>query len=93
MRCRCKRMSTGSTRWKDEWVFIHSHDVNEGEDILLELQGCEKQGVLDGMKEWGRVHKPSLIILLEPRIGGEVADEVCRKQGKTHWIRAKAIGF
>lgn len=40
-----------------------------------------------------REHMPSIIVLIEPRINGEVADVVCKKLGKKTWIRSEAFGF
>lgn len=37
-------------------------------------------------------HKPILIILLEPKINGEVADRICMKIGKSRWGRSEAEG-
>lgn len=45
------------------------------------------------MRDWVRIHRPSLIILLEPRISGSGADKVCKKLGKSHWIISKEDGF
>lgn len=59
---------------------------------MLELPGgrefaCE-------LKEILRVHRPALVILLEPRINGDSANAVCRRMlGKTRWVRSEATGF
>lgn len=34
-----------------------------------------------------------VVILLEPRISGEVADVVCKSLGKSRWIRSEATDF
>lgn len=45
------------------------------------------------MKDWLRIQKPMMIVLLEPKISGSGASEVCNKLGKTHWICLEADGF
>lgn len=45
------------------------------------------------MKEFGRVHRPMLIIQLDSKINGVVVDEVCKKLGKSHWSPSEAKGF
>lgn len=40
-----------------------------------------------------REHKPMVVILLEPRVSGEVADVICKSLGKNRWIRSEALGF
>lgn len=44
------------------------------------------------IKDLIRVHRPLIIILLEPRINGEVADSVCKRMGKRKWVRSEADG-
>lgn len=45
------------------------------------------------MRELIREFKPRMIILIEPRISGDLADRVCESLGKTKWIRSEARGF
>lgn len=45
------------------------------------------------MNEWRRRYKPTSIVLIEPKISGSGADEVCRRLGKTNWISSEATGF
>lgn len=40
-----------------------------------------------------RGFRPILIVLLEPKISGEVANVICKKIGKNRWGRSKADGF
>lgn len=49
--------------------------------------------VLREMREIKRIHKPVLIILLEPKISRKISIEVCRQLEKSHWIRLAAEGF
>lgn len=45
------------------------------------------------LKEWLRCYKSALIVLLEPRISGAGASNVCKRIGKSHWIMSEANGF
>lgn len=40
------------------------------------------------MRELVRAFKPTIIVLLEPKISGEAADKVCKKLGKKRWVRS-----
>lgn len=40
-----------------------------------------------------RIHRPLMVILVEPKISGALADNICRRLGKNHWIRSEARGF
>lgn len=48
---------------------------------------------LKEMKELLRLHKSSIVVLIEPKISGVEADVPCRKLGKTRWCRSEAVGF
>lgn len=45
------------------------------------------------MRECDRLYRPTILILLEPRISGTSTDEVCRRLGKSRWIRSEATGY
>lgn len=45
------------------------------------------------MREFGGQHRPTIIILLEPRISGAKADAICRKLDKNRWVRSDAEGY
>lgn len=45
------------------------------------------------MLDMMRGYNPTLMVLLEPRISGAGASEVCRRLRKTQWIRSEADGF
>lgn len=40
-----------------------------------------------------RMYNPSMIVLIEPKINGAGATEVCRRIRKSHWIISEANGF
>lgn len=39
------------------------------------------------------MHRPMVLIIMDPRIRGEVEDGVCKRLGKRQWIRSEAVGF
>lgn len=45
------------------------------------------------IKELIRMHKPTLILILEPRISGSEKYDVCLRLGKSDWARSEAMGF
>lgn len=45
------------------------------------------------MRDFKRRFKPEIVLLMEPTISSEIADEACRKLGKNCWIRIDADGF
>ncbi|XP_043809034.1 uncharacterized protein LOC110606238 [Manihot esculenta] len=44
-------------------------------------------------KEYKRLYHPNIFCLVEPRISGEAADEVCGLLGYENWICVEAVGF
>ncbi|XP_012083819.1 uncharacterized protein LOC105643331 [Jatropha curcas] len=56
-------------------------------------QGAGSSSFLRTLKTFLQVHKPIIVILLEPRISGEKADKVMKKIGYTHSHRVEATGF
>lgn len=45
------------------------------------------------IKEFMRLYRSHVVILLEPKISGEMAHATCKKLDKRHWIRSKADVF
>lgn len=45
------------------------------------------------MKELLRAYRPVIVILLESKVSGDMADGFCRKLGMNRWVRLKAEGF
>lgn len=56
-------------------------------------RGARSGDFLREMKEFLRQERPIIILLLEPRISGIVADEICNKLGRNKWIQSDAEGF
>lgn len=38
-------------------------------------------------------HRPDVLVLIEPRVSGIKADDICLKIGFDNWIRVEAVGF
>lgn len=38
-------------------------------------------------------HQPDILALIEPKVSGANADEICMKIGFENWIRVEAVGF
>lgn len=45
------------------------------------------------IKEYKRLYSLAIIIHVEPKISGTLADEVCKKIGQNRWIRSESTGF
>lgn len=61
--------------------------------LCWNCSGAKNQEFLREMREMMRHHKPSLLILLEPKISGTMATEVCKKLKNTQWIHSEVEGF
>lgn len=56
-------------------------------------RGAKSSWFFRELKEFKRIHRPAVIILLESKISESSAIEACKKMEKTHWIRSEADGF
>lgn len=56
--------------------------ANRRKDYVSELYGSKSREFFCEMKDLMKEHRPQEIILLEPRISGEIADDLCKKLGK-----------
>ena len=45
------------------------------------------------IKDLLRIHKPSILGLLETRVSGSHVDAICEKDGFDFWIRMEAFGL
>jgi len=61
--------------------------------LVWNVRGAGSSVFLNHMIEYIRLHKPSIIALLETHISGTRADEVCRKLGLQGCFRVEAQGF
>lgn len=61
--------------------------------LIWNCQGAASREVGRTLKEMIWIHKPQVLGLLEPKISGYKADEVCKKLVFEDWIRVEALGF
>lgn len=60
--------------------------------ICWSCRGAASKEFVCEMKEILRAYKPRIVILIEPRVSGEVADRIYKIFGKKQWIRSEARG-
>lgn len=56
-------------------------------------QGAASREVLRFLLDMVNVHKPQVLGLLEMKISGFKADDVCKKLGFDDWVRVEALRF
>lgn len=56
-------------------------------------RGAKSRQLLRNIKEMMRLYRPTIIVILESRISGFEADVVCRRIGRSTWVRSEARGF
>lgn len=61
--------------------------------ICWNYRGAKNKEFIRELREFQRINLPMLIILLEPKISGDEAAEVCKGAGMSHWIRSDVEGF
>lgn len=61
--------------------------------LCWNCRGAVGRGFACEIKELLREQKPKIVILLEPRINGETATNVCQKLGKKRLARSESMGF
>lgn len=67
--------------------------IREERILSRNCRGVRSATFLLEMKELKRRYNPMIIVLMEPRISGELADAVCWKIGKNYWVRSESEGF
>ncbi|XP_021605634.1 uncharacterized protein LOC110610068 [Manihot esculenta] len=55
--------------------------------------GAASSNFLRAFKEYNRIYKPKIFCLVEPRISGHSADNVCKQLGYDNWVRVETFGF
>lgn len=65
----------------------------EGNVFCWNCRRARSREFLAEMKDWKRIHNPMKIVLLEPKISGAGANEVCKKLRKTHWVHFEVDRF
>ncbi|KAG8661207.1 hypothetical protein MANES_02G220001v8 [Manihot esculenta] len=61
--------------------------------ITWNCHGAASSTFRNAFQEYKRLYHPNIFCLMEPRISGEAADEVCGLLGYENWIRVEAIEF
>lgn len=61
--------------------------------LCWNCRGAKSGDFLRELKEFQKVYKPVIIVLIELKISGIEAHTVCRRIGKSHWFRSEATGF
>lgn len=56
-------------------------------------RGAKSGEFLRELKDFQRIHKQVIIILIEPKISVVEADSICKRIGKSHWFCSKVVGF
>ncbi|XP_075515886.1 uncharacterized protein LOC142550694 [Primulina tabacum] len=61
--------------------------------MVWNCQGAASKPTRRVIKDLRRKFKPSVLGLLEPRVSGSQADEICKKMGFENWARVESVGF
>lgn len=64
-----------------------------GNLLCWNCRGARSGDFLKEMKELQKFYKPLILMLMESKISGNEADEVCLRLRKTHWSRSESTGF
>lgn len=61
--------------------------------LCWNCRGAGNDEFLREMNDLRRIHKPTIIILVELRISGVMANAVCKKLGMNRWTWSDSDGF
>ncbi|XP_019179248.1 PREDICTED: uncharacterized protein LOC109174466 [Ipomoea nil] len=61
--------------------------------LVWNCQGAASKAFRRIRKQFLCIHKPSFVCLLEPKVSGQQANEICFSLGFDDWMRVEAIGF
>ncbi|XP_019173843.1 PREDICTED: uncharacterized protein LOC109169419 [Ipomoea nil] len=61
--------------------------------LIWNCQGAASKDFCRTLKHFVRIHNPSIVCLLEPKVSGAHANSICASFGFPEWIRVEAIGF
>lgn len=62
-------------------------------DFCWNCRGTGSGNFIREMKEYVRIYNLVIIVLMVPRISGDIADSVNKKLGRSRWIRSEVDGF
>lgn len=74
-------------RCRARWPQINVLMPIGGRVLCWNYRGAEHDEFHREPKNLIKVHRPLVIILLELRISGEVANGICKKLGMSEWVR------
>ncbi|XP_019170452.1 PREDICTED: uncharacterized protein LOC109166023 [Ipomoea nil] len=66
---------------------------SENRALIWNCQGAGGRNFQRILQTLLKNHKPDLIGLVEPRVSGDHANDICSKLGFDDWVRVEAIGF
>lgn len=61
--------------------------------VAWNCRGAKNQQFMCNARNLIATFRPSIFIILEPRIGGVVADAICNRLGLRDWVHSDAEGF
>ncbi|XP_073045682.1 uncharacterized protein [Primulina eburnea] len=61
--------------------------------LIWNCQGAASKAINRVIKDVKRRFNPRILGLIEPRVSGYQADEICKKMGFENWLRVEATGF
>src|SRR4051812_37072007 len=67
--------------------------VTKGNILCWNCRGAASKAFEVELRQLMREFRQKIVILLEPRISGAMADMVCAKFGRKRWARSEALGF
>lgn len=65
----------------------------ENKVFCWNYRGARSKELVRQMREYINLHNPVIVILMELRINGEMADSICKRLGKRCWIRSDLEGL
>lgn len=67
--------------------------IEEKRILCWNFRGASRDQFLREMREVTRFYSPLMVILLDSKVSGEVADGLCNNLGMSLWSRSEAEGF
>lgn len=61
--------------------------------VCWNCRGAGNDNFMRNFLDLKRVYRPAIVAILEPRVGGAVADRQCGGMGMSSWYRVEADGF
>ena len=61
--------------------------------LIWNCQGASSSGFLRVLKDLLKRHNVACLGLLEPKVSGQHANEICKSIGFKNWVRVESVGF